>query len=148
MKVLISILSFLLSVQSMAGVFADRVSHVCPTAPFYESYALYNAEDYFWIFQDEKNFLHPRPQKSIVTLVNSKNTAQFSVLVFNRLTVYSWNEVGGTTSGAAYFLPKIQKALEEGWTVCDRSSTDKGIEQLEYILENGKMNSALSNSNK
>lgn len=145
MKKLLTILVLFFATQSFAaaGGLVDRVSDVCPESHMYVNYALYNAEDYFWIFKADKTTV--KPTKSIVTLVNPNNKEQFLLAVFSKKTVFGWTNVGGMTAGAARYQSDFKKAVDAGWTLCSRSTTDLGIKQLEYILKNGAMDSSLSN---
>ncbi|MDG0815900.1 hypothetical protein [Bdellovibrio svalbardensis] len=144
MKTLFAMLIIFASTKSFASGLAGRVSDVCPQGHMYTDYALYNVEDYFWVFADEAK-TQLKSNKSVVTLVNPNDQKQFALLAFNKLTVFGWTNVGGMTAGAKGYLPYINKMVDAGWTLCARSTTGLGIKQLEHILKTGEMDSSFSN---
>lgn len=124
---------------------ASANSQTCPSPQnhMYVNYALYNADDYFWAFADDAR-MQPKESTSMVTLVDPENAESFLLLVFHGKTIFSWNNVGGITGGAAHFLPDLKKKIQNGAKLCPRSTTALGIKQLEFLLTNGSLNPALS----
>ncbi|WP_373997863.1 hypothetical protein [Bdellovibrio bacteriovorus] len=141
-KTMILLSTLMISISAQAVELTDR----CPSESnkLYTEYALPNAQSYFWAFLD-KFKTRPNPTRSMVTLVDIQNPEKFLLLVFDRKTIFSWSHASGTSAGAAFYLPRIEKMIDDGASLCSRSTTELGVKQLMHLLQTGTLDPKLSN---